>query len=67
MPKPKKGESKKDYVSRCIPIMIDKEGRKPDQAAAICYSIYKQKGSSKKFKKPISESIFEYYINKVKK
>jgi hypothetical protein len=43
MPTPKKGESKKDYVSRCIPIVLE-EGTAKDQqqAAAICYSMYDQ-------------------------
>jgi len=43
MPKPKSGESEKDFVSRCIPIVM-KEGTAKDnkQAVAICYSMYKQ-------------------------
>ena len=34
------GESKEDYVSRCIPVLID-EGYDADQAAGICYSSFK--------------------------
>ena len=43
MPKPNSGESQKDFVSRCIPHVM-KEGTAKDnkQAAAICYSIYRQ-------------------------
>jgi len=43
MPKPTEGESQKDFVSRCIPIVMD-EGTAGDnkQAAAICYSIWKK-------------------------
>jgi hypothetical protein len=43
MPKPKDGESEKDFVSRCIPIVMD-EGTAKDnkQAAAICYSKYEE-------------------------
>lgn len=46
MPNPRKGESEKDYVNRCIPIVLD-EGTAKDgaQAAAICHSMY---GESKK-------------------
>lgn len=44
MPKPGKNESQKDFVSRCIPIVIN-EGTAKDQkqAAAICYSMYRKK------------------------
>ena len=33
------GESKDDYVSRCIPVLIG-EGYEEDQAAAICYETF---------------------------
>lgn len=43
MPTPRKGESQKEFVSRCIPI-VTKEGtaESQDQAIAICYSMYRQ-------------------------
>lgn len=43
MPTPNKGESKDKYISRCIPIVIN-EGTTKDskQAAAICFSLWKQ-------------------------
>jgi len=43
MPIPKKGETKKDFISRCIPFVIE-EGTTddPKQAAAICYSIWRR-------------------------
>lgn len=43
MPKPGKNESQKDFVSRCIPIVLD-EGTAKDQkqAAAICYSLWRE-------------------------
>ena len=37
----KPGESEADYVSRCIPVLID-EGFDQDQAAAICYGSYEE-------------------------
>ena len=37
----KPGESKDDYVSRCIPVLID-EGFEQDQATAICYGSYEE-------------------------
>jgi hypothetical protein len=43
MPTPNKGESKSDFISRCIPYVI-REGTTDDssQAAAICHSIWKK-------------------------
>lgn len=48
MPKPQGGETRKEFVSRCIPIVIDDGTAKdPDQAVAICNSIWEQeKGRS---------------------
>lgn len=49
MPTPKKGESKSEYMNRCIPILV-REGKKPDQAVAICSSMFenKEKGKNEK-------------------
>lgn len=41
MPEPKKNEDKKDYMARCIGVLIE-EGKKPDQAVAICSSMFEQ-------------------------
>ena len=43
MPKPGKNESQKDFVSRCVPMVLE-EGAAKDQkqAAAICYSMYRE-------------------------
>lgn len=42
MPKPRKNETKEEFMNRCVPIVI-KEGKKKDQAIAICNSLYKNK------------------------
>ena len=39
--KPSGGESQDAFISRCIPVLI-KEGKPEDQAAAICYSYWKE-------------------------
>ena len=39
---PNAGESKDDYISRCIAYNIN-EGKDPDQATAICYSVWEEK------------------------
>jgi len=43
MPNPSKGETQQDFVSRCIPIVLD-DGTAKDskQAAAVCYSIWRR-------------------------
>ena len=43
MPKPNKGESEKDFVSRCIPYLKKEEpGISTDHAVAKCHGIYRQ-------------------------
>ncbi len=46
MPTPNKGESKKDFIDRCIPILID-EGKEQDQAVAQCNGIWDQSRKDK--------------------
>jgi hypothetical protein len=44
MPKPKKDETRKDFISRCIPIVLDDEtAESQEQAVAICNSIWRRK------------------------
>jgi len=40
---PRKGESSKDYISRCIRYLIKNEGKTPKQAAGQCYGQLRQK------------------------
>jgi hypothetical protein len=43
MPTPKSDETRKEYISRCIPIVLnEKTAKSPSQAAAICYSMWSQ-------------------------
>lgn len=44
---PNSGESKQDYLSRCIAYNI-KEGQEVDQAAAVCYSKWQEKHAATK-------------------
>jgi len=39
--KPSAGESQSDFMSRCVPVLID-EGKDQDQAVAVCISMYEQ-------------------------
>ena len=39
---PSSGETEKDFMSRCIPLMID-EGKPQDQAVAMCISMWENK------------------------
>lgn len=47
MPTPKKGEKKQDFISRCM-AYPDLQNRKPDQRAAICYSLWTEHHKGKK-------------------
>jgi len=56
MPQPSKGETKKNYISRCVSQLIEKEGKEPDQARAQCESMWEQdkkKGESVTNKIPL--------------
>ena len=48
MPSVRKGESRKSFVSRCVPIVI-REGTAKDgsQGTAICNSIWKNRNKKK--------------------
>lgn len=43
MPKPKKGESRNEYVSRCISYVTHKEGATHAQAVGKCMGMANQK------------------------
>lgn len=43
MPTPLPYERQEDFVARCIPELIEKEGKDKSQATAICYSIWNEK------------------------
>lgn len=66
MPVPKAGEQQKDFLSRCIPIVLD-EGNAKDgkQAAAICYSLWKQ--NKKKEKKTKAQKLVEGMAKQLRK
>lgn len=42
MPDPRPGEGREEFLDRCIPMLID-EGREPDQAVAVCISMYEDR------------------------
>jgi len=43
MPQPSKGESKDDFVKRCIPVVLkDKTAKSSGQAYAICVSMFEE-------------------------
>ena len=61
MPNPESRETEKEFLKRCIPELIKEEEEYPQkQAVAICYSIYRRKGTEKKSTKP------EKRLNKAK-
>lgn len=44
MTTPRSSENEQEFISRCIPEMIN-EGKEQEQATAICYSIWKEKNN----------------------
>ena len=46
---PSAGESQEDFIPRCIAKLVGDEGYETDQAAAICYSTYREKASAEEF------------------
>ncbi len=46
---PSAGESEDDFIPRCIAKLVGDEGYETDQAAAICYSTYREKQSAEEF------------------
>jgi len=59
MPKPREGETKDEYIPRCIAYMIKKEGKEKKQAAAICYSMWERKDENDKIIKKIDSFLVE--------
>ncbi len=59
MPKPREGEEKQEYLSRCIPILKG-EGHDQDQAVAICYSMWRQNTGKNE---NIDQIIDKYLVN----
>lgn len=53
MPEVSENESEKDYMKRCVPYLIDKEGLEQKHAVAKCYGMFRQhrKGMHKRYKK----------------
>ena len=43
MPTPLPYERQEDFIQRCIPELIEKEGRDKAQATAVCYQIWNKK------------------------
>ena len=41
MPRPSKGESRKAFISRCIPHLVEKEGHSQKHAVGKCFGIWK--------------------------
>ena len=52
MPNPKKGETERDFLSRCIPELKDEGYINNKQRIAICYDIYRRKGTEASSPKP---------------
>ena len=52
MPKPKQGETEKEFLKRCIPDLKDEGYTDNKQRIAICYSKYRREGTEEKSSNP---------------
>ncbi len=60
MPTPKKGESEKEFVGRCIPFMMHEHpDMKQDQAIAVCYSMFRESKKDEEIIKKIDTLLNE--------
>lgn len=66
MPTVKKGESQKEYLSRCIPVVM-KEGGKggQDHAIAKCIGMYKEAKKRKRAKGSMEEPTWDEQETKI--
>ena len=60
--KPKGGETEQEFISRCIPVEIE-AGYPQEQAAAICYSIYREGKMKKSTTNRVAEKVNKLYNN----
>ena len=51
MPEPEKGEQEKEFIKRCVPQLVN-EGYAVNQSLAICFAVYRKKGTGPKSPKP---------------
>jgi hypothetical protein len=56
MPTPKAGESEKDYVARCVPVVM-REGKTQEQALGKCYGMYRNAVKSLGLKNPVADQV----------
>lgn len=54
MPKPSRGQNYRDFINSCVEELITQENREPDQARAICESIWQEN--------KIATELIEYLI-----
>ena len=54
--KPNGGETEQEFISRCIPVEIE-AGKEQSQAAAICYSIYREGKMKKAYESKVANKL----------
>jgi len=43
IPKPTPAERQADFITRCIPVLVEQDNLPRDKAAAVCYSTWNNK------------------------
>jgi len=64
MPTPNQDETKQEFVSRCIKVLMDEGSYPQKQCIAICYSMWKNKGkSNEEIVTDIEDKVMAYLYN----
>ena len=64
---PGAGETEDEFIPRCIAKLVGDEGYDTDQAAAICYSTYREKASAEEFAEETYTDYPEAAVNAAKR
>lgn len=55
MPKPSRGQNYRDFINNCVEDLITNENREPDQARAICESIWQEEKIAEELEDKLSK------------
>lgn len=61
MPKPKAGEEKNAYISRCVSQLMKDEGKEQEQALAICFSYWERKDEDRSIDIVMEKYLTEHF------
>jgi len=63
MPRPKAGEEKDAYISRCVSQLIKDEGKEQKQALAICFSMWERRDEDTSIDGTMEKYLTEHFYS----